>query len=164
MMLVFLFLLLVAPYLILTLANRYIPGAQIAPTTRARVGLSLFFVFTALGHFISTEEMSTMLPSSIPYRVEIIYLTGVLELLGAIGVWVPNLMKLTGVCLILMAISLLPANIYSAINHVDFGGHENGMVYLLLRVPFQFFLIWWTYYATEQNWFTKQPEEAVIVH
>ena len=164
MMLLFLLLLLIAPYLILTLANRYIPGAQIAPTTRARVGLSLFFVFTALGHFMSTEEMSAMLPSSIPYRIEIIYLTGVLELLGAIGVWFPNLMKLTGICLILMAISLLPANIYSAINHVDFGGHENGMVYLLLRVPFQFFLIWWTYYATEQKWFTKQPEEAVIVH
>jgi hypothetical protein len=46
MMLLFLLLLLIAPYLILTLANRYIPGVQIAPPTRARVGLSLFFVFT----------------------------------------------------------------------------------------------------------------------
>jgi uncharacterized membrane protein len=108
--------------------------------------------------------MSAMLPSSIPYSTEIIYLTGVLELLGAIGVWVPKLMKLTGACLILMAISLLPANIYSAINHVDFGGHENGVVYLLLRVPFQFFLIWWTYYATGQQWFTKQPKEALLAH
>jgi uncharacterized membrane protein len=131
MTLLLLLLLLVAPYLILTLASRYIAGPKIAPTTRARVGLSLFFVFTALGHFVSTEEMSAMLPSSIPYRIEIIYLTGLLELLGAIGIWVPNLMKLTGVCLILMAVGLLPANIYSAINHVDFGGHEMGVVYLL---------------------------------
>ena len=163
-MLLFLLFLLIAPYLILTLANRYIPGLQIAPTTRARAGLSLFFTFSALGHFVSTQEMSAMLPSSVPYRIEIIYLTGVLELLGAIGVWIPKLMKLTGVCLILMAVGLLPANIYSAINHVDFGGHENGVVYLLVRVPFQFFLIWWTYYATEQKWFTKQPKEAAIAH
>jgi uncharacterized membrane protein len=163
-MLLFLLFFLIAPYLILTLASRYIIGSKIAPTTRARVGLSLFFVFTALGHFISTEEMSAMLPSYVPYCIEIIYLTGVLELLGAIGGWISNLMKLRGVCFILMAMGLLPGNIYSAINHVDFGGHEIGVAFLLLTVPFQFFLVWWTHYATEQKWFTKQPKEAVIVH
>jgi uncharacterized membrane protein len=164
MQLLFLLLLLVVPYLILTLADRWIAGFKIAPTTRARVGLSLFFIFTAMGHFITTEEMSAMLPSSVPYRIEIIYLTGILQLLGATGVWIPRLMKLTGFCLILMLIGLLPANIYSAINHIDLGGHGSGPAYLLVRVPFQFFVIWWTYYATEQNWFMswfmRQPKEA----
>ena len=160
MTLLFLLLLLVAPYLLLALADRYIAAFKIAPSTRARVGLSLFFVFTATGHFIRPQEMSTMLPSSIPYRIEIIYLTGVLELLGAIGVWIPRLMKLAGFSLMLMLIGVLPANIYSAINRVDFGGHGSGPAYLLVRVPFQFFVIWWIYYATEQRWFMKQPEEA----
>lgn len=67
--------------------------------------------------------MAAMLPPAIPSRVELIYLTGVLELLGALGVWIPGLMRLTGVCLILMLVGILPANIYSAINHVEFGGH-----------------------------------------
>jgi uncharacterized membrane protein len=160
MQLLFLLLLLVVPYLVLTLADLWIAGFNIAPTTRARVGLSLFFIFTAMGHFLTPEEMSAMLPSSVPYRIEIIYLAGVLELLGAIGVWIPRLMKLTGFCLILMLIGLLPANIYSAINYIDFGGHGSGPAYLLVRVPFQFFVIWWTYYATEQNWLMGQPKEA----
>ena len=160
MQLLFLLLLLVAPYLILTLADRWIAGFNIPPTTRARVGLSLFFLFTSIGHFIRTEEMAAMLPPSTPYRVGLIYFTGMLELLGAIGVWIPRLRKLTGNCLILMLVGLLPANIYSALNHVDFGGHAAGPAYLLVRVPFQLFLIWWAYFATEQHWFERQTKEA----
>jgi uncharacterized membrane protein len=159
MQLLFLLLLLVASYLILTLAGRLIPRFQIPSRTRARVGLTLFFLFTGVGHFIKTEEMAAMLPASVPYRVGIIYITGLLELMGAIGVWIPRLLKLTGLCLILMLVGVLPANIYSALNRVDFGGHGSGPAYLLLRVPFQLFVICWTYFATAQNWLPKRANE-----
>jgi uncharacterized membrane protein len=159
MLLLLLLLLLVVPYLVLTFVNRFY-DVRISSNTRARVGISLFFLFTSLGHFIKTKEMSAMLPASVPYRAELIYLTGVLELLGAIGVWIPRLMRLTGVCLILMLVCVLPSNIYSAINHVNFGGHEAGPVYLLFRVPFQLFLIWLIYFATEQHWFPPRPWKA----
>ena len=160
MQLLLLLLLLVAPYLVLTLVSRWSSGLKMRPTARARVGLTLFFSFTALGHFVRTEEMSAMLPPSIPYRVGLIYITGVLELLGAIGVWIPSLMRITGVCLILLLLGILPANIYSAFKYVDFGGHASGPAYLLIRVPFQLLLIWWTYVATEQHWFQRQPRQA----
>jgi len=155
MQLLFLFFLLVVPFLVLTLVNRF-TRFQISSSIRARVGLSLFFLLTSVGHFIMAERMSTMLPPAVPYRVELIYITGVLELLGAIGVWIPRLVKITGVCLILLLIGVLPTNIYSAINHIEFGGHGAGPAYLLVRVPFQLFVIWWTYFATEQNWFQTQ--------
>ena len=103
--------------------------------------------------------MAAMLPVWAPYRVELIYGTGVLELLGAIAVWIPSLMKLAGFCLILMLICILPANIYSAIERVDFGGHAAGPIYLLLRIPFQLFAIWWTYLSTEQNWFHTSTDK-----
>jgi uncharacterized membrane protein len=148
MTLVVLFLLLTLPYLILTLIGKLFPRFNLAPAKRARVGLSLFFAFSALGHFIRTEGMAEMLPASVPYRIEIIYVTGILELLGAIGVWIPRLTRLTGILLIVMLVGLLPANIYSAINRVEFGGHGAGPVYLLVRIPFQLFAIWWTYFAT----------------
>jgi uncharacterized membrane protein len=158
MTLLFLLLLLIAPYLLLTLAGRWAAGLKISPAKRARVGLSLFFIFTSVGHFIRTEEMAAMLPPSVPYRVELIYVTGVFELLGAAGVWIPRLVRLTGLLLILMLIGLLPANVYSAINRVDFGGHGAGPAYLLVRVPFQLFTIWWTYFATEQDWFQRKEK------
>jgi uncharacterized membrane protein len=158
MTLLFLLLLLVAPYLILTLLGRWFGAFKLAPSQRARVGLSLFFIFTSIGHFISTEAMAAMLPPSVPYRIELIYLTGVLELLGAIGVWIPRLMRLTGLLLILMLIGVLPANIYSAVNRVEFGGHGVGPAYLIVRLPFQLFVIWWTYFATEQDWFQRKAK------
>jgi uncharacterized membrane protein len=158
MTLLFLLLLLIVPYLILTLVVKWGAGFKIPPSKRASVGLSLFFIFTSIGHFIRTEAMAAMLPPSVPYRVELIYLTGVLELLGAIGVWIPHLVRLTGFFLILMLIGLLPANVYSAINRVDFGGHDAGPAYLLVRVPFQLFVNWWTYFATEQEWFQRKAK------
>jgi uncharacterized membrane protein len=163
MTLLFLLLLLVAPYLILTLLRKSATGLDLSPTKRARVGLSLFFIFTSIGHFARAEEMSEMLPPSIPYRVGLVYLTGIFELLGAIGVWIPRLVRLTGLLLIMMLIGFLPANLYSAINRVDFGGHGAGPAYLLLRIPFQLFVIWWTYFATEQDWFhrTAKPNNSL---
>lgn len=67
--------------------------------------------------------------------------------MGAAGVWVPRLRRLTGICLILMLIAILPANVYSAVNRVDFGGHGIGAAYLLARVPFHLFVIWWAYFS-----------------
>jgi uncharacterized membrane protein len=156
MTLLFLLLLLVGPYLLLTLAGRWNSKLRIEPSKRARVGLSVFFLFTGLGHFIRTQEMAAMLPLNVPYRIELVYLTGILEILGAVGVWIPRLTRLTGFLLIVMLVAILPANIYSAINRVDFGGHDAGPVYLLVRIPFQLFVLWWTYFATGQSWFRKK--------
>jgi uncharacterized membrane protein len=87
-------------------------------------------------------------------------LTGILEILGAIGLWIPRLVRLTGVCLIAMLLGFLPVNIYAAFNHVDFGGHGVGPVYLLLRIPFQVLVLWWTYWVTDQRWFTGPAKPA----
>ena len=151
MQLLVLVLLLTGPFLVITLLSYLSPRFNLQFSTRARIGLTVFFLFTGIGHFIRTDEMAAMLPPAVPYRVELIYLTGVFELLGALGVWIPRLMKITGACLIVMMLAVLPANIYSAFNRVEFGGHEYGPAYLLARVPFQFFVIVWIYFATEQR-------------
>lgn len=155
MQLIFLLLLLVSPYPLLSLIDRFF-GFRTTPALRARSGVSLFFLFTGIGHFVRAEDMSMMVPPPfVTFRLELIYLSGVLELLGAVGVWVPRLMRLTGFCLIILLLALLPANIYSALNRIDFGGHDAGPIYLLVRVPFQLFVIGWTYFATEQNWLRR---------
>ncbi len=156
MQLFFLLVLLVGPYVVLTLAGALAPRFRLPAPTRARVGLTLFFLFTSLGHFVKNVEMSSMLPPSVPHRPEIIYVTGVLEALGAIGVWIPSLKRLAGISLIVMLIGILPANIYSALQHVEFGGHGAGPIYLLVRIPFQILVIVWTYVATEQRWFGRR--------
>ena len=160
MTLLFLLLVLTVPYFLLALVGRWRPEWALPAATRGRVGLSLFFLITASAHFFRTEGMAQMLPTFVPYRVEVVYLTGALEIAGAVGLWIPGLMKLTGACLILMLLGFLPANIYAAFNRVDFGGHGTGPIYLLVRVPFQFFVLWWVYRSSGQRWFSRGKEPA----
>ncbi len=157
MILLVLVLILTVPYFVLTLADRLIPRFGVSTATRGRIGLSLLFLFTGVGHYTQTLGMAQMVPPFLPYPVETIYITGVFELLGAVGVWIPALQRLTGVTLILMLIGFLPINFFAAFNYVDFGGHGFGPIYLLVRVPYQILLIWWTYNATGQHWFNQLP-------
>lgn len=161
MALIALTLALLAPYGILTLMGRLNGALRLDAHTRMKVGVSLVFFITGSTHFTDAAAMAEMLPPIVPSRVEIIYVTGVLELLGAIGIWVPRVSKLTGACLILMLIGVLPANIYSALSYVPFGGHDLGPLYLLVRIPFQVLLIGWIYVATRQTLFTGGP---AVVH
>lgn len=148
MQLLLLILILVAPSAVLSVASASSPKLFLNQRTRARVALSIFFALTGVGHFIKTDALVSMMPASLPYRVELVYLTGVFELLGALGIWIPPVRKATGWCLIIMLIAFLPVNIYAALQRVDFGGHEFGPAYLLARVPVQMLLIAWTAFAT----------------
>lgn len=137
---------LVGTYAGLTLLHRAVHSVQLSQSLRGRLSLAAFFLFTGASHFVMPEEMASMLPASVPMRVGIIYVTGVLEILGAIGLLIPRLQRLASLALILFLIGVLPANIYAAMNYVDFGAHAEGPIYLLVRIPFQAFVIGWAYY------------------
>jgi uncharacterized membrane protein len=117
---------------------------------RGRISLSVLLIFTGTANFYKTQEIAMMLPDYLSYKSEIIHMTGVLELLGAIGILIPRVRRLAGICLILMFVGFLPANVHAAFKYVDFGGHAYGPKYLLFRIPLQLFFIWWTYRYTIQ--------------
>lgn len=158
MQLLFLVLILVAPYALISVAGHYVPAVHFRTRIRARFALSILFAFTGIGHFIKTDALVSMMPATLPYRLELVYLTGVLELLGAVAIWIRPLRKLTGFCLIIMLVGFLPVNIYAAMHRLGFGGHELGPVYLWARVPLQFLLIAWTSYAT----LSFRPERSEV--
>jgi uncharacterized membrane protein len=113
-----------------------------------RIAMSAMLVLTAVGHFLFTRGMAMMLPDFIPYRIELVYLTGFIELAAAIGLLLPKYSKTTAWLLIIFFIVLLPANIYAAIHHVNlqtaaFDG--SGPEYLWFRIPLQLFFITWVY-------------------
>ena len=145
MTLVFLTSILIGSFVLLTLADRIIPGVYVAARTRARVGLTALLLVTSSAHFMRAESMAEMLPAWVPLRVTLVHATGVLEVLAAIGIWVPAVSGLVGAGLVVMLVLFLPANVYAAFNHVPFGGHGNGPLYLVVRVPFQALVIGWTW-------------------
>jgi uncharacterized membrane protein len=114
----------------------------------ARIGMCSMLFFTATGHFVFAKGMSLMIPSFIPFKTEVVFLTGLLEILLGIGLLIPSLRIYSAWALIIFFIVLLPANINAAIRHIDYqkGTFDgSGLTYLWFRVPLQLIFIAWTY-------------------
>lgn len=109
-----------------------------------RIALAALFVMTGAAHFIVTEPMAQMVPPPFP-PVATVLATGVLEILGAIGLLVPRRSILAAWCLLALLVAMFPANIYAAIHHTGLGGHVDGPSYLWQRAPLQLLLLAWTW-------------------
>ncbi|HVG16680.1 MAG TPA: hypothetical protein VM935_17025 [Chitinophagaceae bacterium] len=115
-----------------------------------RIAMSVMLVFTSVGHFVFTKGMTLMMPDFIPYKKQIVYLTGGIELAAAIGFHISGLKEVTAWLLILFFLLILPANINASVKHVDYqkGTFEgNGLRYLWFRIPLQVIFIVWTYFS-----------------
>lgn len=116
-----------------------------------RVAMSLMLLFTAVGHFIFCEGMSKMIPNPIPFKHSIVILTGILEIVFAIGLQTSSYKKTTGYLLILFFVLILPSNIKATIENLNYQTgtfNGKGISYLWFRIPLQFFFIAWVYYTT----------------
>ena len=114
----------------------------------ARIAMSIMLLFTAIGHFAFTKGMSMMIPKIIPFKESIIYLTGIFEILLALGLIIPKFQIVSGWALIVFLLLMLPANIYASLNHVNYqkGTFDgNGLTHLWFRIPLQFLFIIWAY-------------------
>ncbi|WP_353145238.1 hypothetical protein [Chryseobacterium sp.] len=116
----------------------------------ARIAMAVMLVSTGIAHFVYTKGMALMLPGWVPYREEMVYISGVLEVLMAVALLIPNIQKITGWLVILFFIVILPVNINAAVKHVnmDTGDYTgSGTGYLLYRIPLQLFFIGWVYFS-----------------
>lgn len=114
-----------------------------------RIAMAVMLVFTAIGHFVFTEGMIEMIPEMIPFKKEMVYATGILEIVFAIGLLLPTIQTKVGWGVILFFLALLPANIKAAMENINYqtgalDGH--GLDYLWFRVPLQLFFIVWVYF------------------
>ncbi|MEZ5015732.1 MAG: hypothetical protein R2800_01665 [Flavipsychrobacter sp.] len=115
-----------------------------------RVAMAAMLCFTAIGHFAFADGMAMMVPDVVPFKKEMVYATGVLEVLFGIGLLVPSLRVYTAWALIAFLVLMLPANIKAAIERVDYQNATYtgaGLGYLWFRVPLQVVFIVWTYLA-----------------
>jgi len=119
-----------------------------------RIAMCVMLLFTSIGHFKFADGMSKMMPERVPFKKELVYITGFIEIAAAIGLLIPSLQKLTGWLLILFFLLILPANINAALKRVDYekGTYEGpGINYLWFRVPLQLLFIAWVYYFALKN-------------
>ena len=113
-------------------------------------GLSLFFIYFGIDHFINPEFYLSIMPPAFPLHVEAVYISGFFEILGGISVLIAPLRKIAGWGLVALLICVYPANIYMAITPEAFPEISIGLLYF--RLPLQFLFIYWAYSVTRPHY------------
>ena len=112
------------------------------------VGLAiviLWFGYGGIAHFTSTPFFVRIVPPYVPLPVAVVYISGALELLGAIGICIPRYRQWAGNGLFLLTIAVTPANVYMWMNPQLFS--TISVTLLTVRLFIQVLLlacIWWS--------------------
>ncbi|MBD0334991.1 MAG: DoxX family protein [Cyanobacteria bacterium Co-bin13] len=122
-----------------------------------RVVFALSMVAAGLLHFVIPVQFIKIVPGFLPFPATLVYASGVIEILLAIGLLVPPVQRLAAMGLMALFIDVYPANINMAINQIHIAGMpDQNWWFHAFRLPFQFVLIAWAYwYARPQ-----QPVQA----
>jgi uncharacterized membrane protein len=106
--------------------------------------LGVFFVVAGIGHFVAPQFYLAIMPPALPWPLALIYISGVAEILGGLGVLRPATRKLAGWGLIILLVAVFPANIYAAVHGV--GSIASWILWA--RLPFQIVFIAWVYWSS----------------
>ena len=137
---------LLGTFAVIYLLNRFLLGRRLSLSFIGRASMAVMLIVTGISHFTNTGEMVAMMPDFVPAKREMVYFTGVIELLAVSGLLWSKTARLASILLIVFFVLVLPANIAGSLKSVQFGGMEYGPWYLLFRIPLQIFFIWWIWY------------------
>jgi uncharacterized membrane protein len=80
-----------------------------------RLALFLMFLLTASAHWgRGRPDLIRMVPPAFPAAPAIITITGVLEILGAVGLLIPFTAREAALCLAILLVAIFPANVRAA--------------------------------------------------
>ena len=131
------------------------------------LAVAIMFLFTGATHFSTMKhDYAAMLPGFVPMNVWVIYLTGVLQIAGAVGLLIPRTRRLAGICLALLLFAMFPGNVYAALNDIPFRGEAPTPLWL--RTPIQLFfigMVLWTSTKTHSEEAERSGvKEPVVEH
>lgn len=113
-----------------------------------QIALSVFFTIGGILHFAFDGAFAHIVPPALPFPVQIVWITGIMELAFAIALLARWRLPLTGWLLSAYLLAVLPANIYMALAGIPQGEAALGPAILWLRVALQFPLIALVLWAT----------------
>lgn len=74
--------------------------------------VSAFFLVGGQAHFTQTGFFLSIVPPYVPMPLLTVYVTGVIELIGAVAIWIPAWRSWAGIGLFALTVCVTPANIY----------------------------------------------------
>ena len=105
--------------------------------------LSVFFISFGIDHFVNPEFYLSIMPPNLPLKLEAVYISGLFEILGGVGVLIASTRKIASLGLVALLVAVYPANIFMALNPERFP--EVSINGLYFRLVLQFFFFYWAY-------------------
>ena len=102
-------------------------------------------VVAGILHFVATDAYVRIMPSYIPLHRELVYLSGVFEVLLGLGLLWHKTREASGIGLIMLFLAVLPANLNMAVHDIQPDSFHIPTVLLWARLLFQFVLIYWAW-------------------
>jgi uncharacterized membrane protein len=119
-----------------------------------RLFVFAWFFIGGIMHFAKPDLFLQIVPPYIPYALAAVYVSGAFELLGAIGLWIKKFRSVAGYGLMLLTVAVTPANVYM-LQHANL--FPNVPLWaLIVRLPFQLFLIWLIWLVSNQKVFKSK--------
>ena len=117
--------------------------------TRALVAVAM----TSVGvlHFTQAETFAQIVPPFFPAPVWLVWISGVFEILGGLGVLVPRTRSAAGIGLVLLYVAVFPANIYMAVEPIAVNGVVPDRWLVWARLPFQPLFMWIAWWCTRPS-------------
>ena len=106
--------------------------------------MGLFYISVGVNHFTDPYWFLQIVPPYLPYKIELVYISGLLEVILGFMLLVPKTRFYAGWGLIVLLIAVYPANIYLA----QTNGTAMNITPLVawVRLPFQFIFIGLAYW------------------
>jgi uncharacterized membrane protein len=112
-----------------------------------RAILAAFVGVVGVLHFLKPETFVAIMPRGLPAPHFLVYLSGLCEIAGAVGLMIPKTRRAASIGLMALLIAVFPANINMAVNHIQLPGMPEQSEFMLwLRLAFQplyIYLAWW---------------------
>jgi uncharacterized membrane protein len=117
------FVVLIALFALLSLVGHFQLPVAFGWWTSLRLALAGMFLLTASAHWGKRRaDLIRMVPPSFPRSDLLVTITGILEILGAIGLMIPTVAPYAALGLSLMLLAVFPANIHAARNRLTIAG------------------------------------------
>lgn len=111
--------------------------------------MTIAMVWVGVLHFIDPEPFIRIVPDWLPNARALVYISGAFEILGGIGLAVPQTRRFSAFGLIALFIAVFPANIHMAIHEIQLEPGADLPVWAMwARLPFQFVFIALAYWMT----------------
>lgn len=106
--------------------------------------LGLLFILAGINHFVHPGFYVAIMPPYLPWHLELVYLSGLFEVLLGVLLLIPRTTALAAWGLVALLVAVFPANVHMAMNPELFPGISP--VILWGRLPLQGVFIAWAYW------------------